>query len=78
MSVGEQRMNVKFEAYFILLEDRLEFTHLTLGRTHKLIPPPWYKGEGGVGTPPPWVFVGLRYFEKVIPAIDILLCRLHD
>ena len=27
---------------------------------------------------PPWVFVGLRYFEKVIPAINSLLCRLHD
>ena len=25
-----------------------------------------------------WVFVGLRYFEKVIQAIDSLLCRLHD
>ena len=32
-------------------------TSLTLGRTSKLIPPPWYKG--GFQEPLPWVFVGL-------------------
>ena len=34
-----------------------------LGRTSKVIPPPWYKARGGVdGPPPPWVFVMLQYF----------------
>ena len=36
------------------------------------------RGGGGLQEPLPWVFVGLRYFEKVIPPIDSLLCRLHD
>ena len=52
---------------------------LTLGRTCKLIPPPWYKGRGVVGIPPPpRVFVTLRYFEKFLPLIDSVLCRLQD
>ena len=32
-------------------------------------PPPWYKGGGGVT---------LRYFEKLLPLIDSVLCRLQD
>ena len=53
---------------------------LTLGRTSKLIPTAIQGGGGGGAWQEflPWVFVGLRYFEKVIPPIDSLLCRLHD
>ena len=43
---------------------------LTLGRTCKLSPPPWYKREGGGVT--------LRYFEKFLPWIDSMLCHLQD
>ena len=37
---------------------------LTLGRTCKFIPPPWYK-EGGWKPPPPRVFDMLQYFETM-------------
>ena len=37
---------------------------LTLGRTCKFIPPPWYKG-GGWKPPPPRVFDMLQYFETM-------------
>ena len=37
---------------------------LTLGRTRKFIPPPWYKGDGWkIG------FDMLQYFETVLPAV---------
>ena len=36
----------------------INFKRLTLGRTSKFIPPPWYKGDGGGGwmEPLPGVF----------------------
>ena len=33
------------------------FPLLTVGRTRKVIPPPWYKGKGGWWTPPPLEFL---------------------
>ena len=44
----------------------------------QLTPPPWYKVRGGGGWNPPSVFVTLRYFEKFLPLIDSVLCRLQD
>ena len=38
---------------------------LTLGRTCKFIPPPWYKGGGWKPPPPPRVFDMLQYFETM-------------
>ena len=38
---------------------------LTLGRTRKLIPPPWNKGGGWT---PPRVFDMLQYFETILPS----------
>ena len=37
---------------------------LTLGRTSKVIPPPWYKG-GAWMEPLPGVFDMLQYFETI-------------
>ena len=39
----------------------------SLGRTHKFIPPPWYKGIGGGGWMEPLsgVFDMLQYFETI-------------
>ena len=57
---------------------------LTLGRTSKLIPPPWYRarGVGGGGRrvdgTPLWVFVMLQYFEKFSPLVESLRCTLQD
>ena len=48
---------------------------LTLGRTAKFIPPPWYKGRGGGGVwmePLPVVFDMLRYFETILPLVESL------
>ena len=44
------------------------FLLLTLGRTCKFIPPPWYKGGGW--TPPPRGFDMLQYFETILPSRD--------
>ena len=41
------------------------FPLLTLGRIRKIIPPPWYKGKGGLMDPPPWVFEILQHFETI-------------
>ena len=44
---------------------------LTLGRTRKFIPPPWYKGDGWkIG------FDMLQYFETVLPAVGSLCSSL--
>ena len=49
---------------------------LTLGRTCKFIPPPWYRGggEGGRGwmEPLPGVFDMLQYFETILPLVESL------
>ena len=49
---------------------------LTLGRTRKRIPPPWYKG--GLLEPPPWVFAMLQYFGNILHLIDSPRCALQD
>ena len=41
---------------------------LTLGHTRKVIPPPWYKGEGLMQ--PPWVFDMLQYFGRILPSVE--------
>ena len=45
--------------------------HLTLGRTRKVVPPPWYKG-GGLMEPLPRVFDMLQYFETILPSLESL------
>ena len=50
------------------------FLLLTLGRTCKFIPPPWYKGVGWMD-PPPRVFDMLQYSKRFYlqwKAFDIL------
>ena len=46
--------------------------HLTLGRTRKVVPPPWYKGGGGLMEPPSRVFDKLQYFETILPSVESL------
>ena len=46
--------------------------HLTLGRTRKVVPPPWYKGRGGLMEPPSRVFDKLQYFETILPSLESL------
>ena len=48
---------------------------LTLGRTWKFIPPPWYKGGGWT---PPRVFDMLQYFETILPSEESLWSSLQD
>ena len=45
---------------------------LTLGRTRKVIPPPWYKGEGLIEPHPPphWVFDMFQYFKRILPSVE--------
>ena len=45
---------------------------VTLGRTRKFIPPPWYKGGGGWMEPLPGVFDMLQYFETILPLVETL------
>ena len=42
---------------------------LTIGRTSKFIPPPWYKGRM---EPLPGVFNMLQYFETILPLVESL------
>ena len=51
--------------------------HLTLGRTRKVVPPPWYKG-GGLMEPLPRVFDMLQYFETILPSLESLWYSLQD
>ena len=52
---------------------QINLTGLTLGRTRKFIPPPWYKGQGGVGIEPLHrVFDMLQYFETILPSVESL------
>ena len=47
---------------------------LTLGRTRKFIPPPWYKGARGRGVDgtEPRIFYMLQYFETILPSVKSL------
>ena len=55
------------------------FPLLTLWRTHKVIPPPWYKGKGGGGwRTPPWVFEILQHFETILPSVESFWSSLQD
>ena len=54
---------------------------LTLGRTRKFIPPPWYKGGGGgtgVDGTRPRVFDMLEYYETILPSVEGLWSSLQD
>jgi len=59
---------------------------LTLGRTRKFIPPPWYRkggGRGGAGwnrlmEPLPGVFDTLQYFETILPLVESLWSSYQD
>ena len=56
------------------------FNPWTLGRTSKLIPPSWYKGEregGGVATLP-WVFAVLQHLGNILFPIYSLIYDLQD
>ena len=50
---------------------------LTLGRTRRVIPLPWYKGK--VDGPPPLLDVCdmLQYFETILPSVEILYTGLY-
>ena len=43
---------------------------LTLGRTRKLIPPPWCKGKEGWLEPLPSVFLVIRHMSIILRLID--------
>ena len=42
---------------------------ITLGGTIELIPPTWSRG---LKHHPPWVFIVLQYFGKILPLVDSL------
>jgi len=47
---------------------------LTVGRTSKVKPPPWYKSwVAGVDGTLPWVFAVFQYFRKILPLIESAL-----
>jgi len=48
---------------------------ITLGGTIELIPPTWSRG---LKHHPPWVFIVLQYFGKILPLVDSLWCALED
>ena len=52
---------------------RVTMSHgvLTLRRTSKFIPPPWYK-RGGWMEPLPGVFDMLKYCETILPLVESL------
>ena len=45
---------------------------LTLRRTSKVTPPPWYRGGGGLMEPLPWVFAVVQYFGEILPLVESL------
>ena len=51
---------------------------LTLRRTHKFIPPLWYKGGGGVMEPLPTIFDMFQYFETLLPLVESLWSSQQD
>ena len=51
---------------------------LTLGRTRKFIPPPWYKGETRVDGTRPRGFDMLEYSETILPSAESLWSSLQD
>ena len=55
----------------------VHFGLLILGCTRKVIPPPWYKGGGGVDETPPSVFDMLQYFETILPSVKSLWSSLQ-
>ena len=61
----EGSLDLKRSYVFTLL------TVLTLGRTRKFIPPPWYRvGGGGWMEPLPGVFYMLLYFGKILLSME--------
>ena len=60
---GSQKNNSLLGTYLLIL------LVLTLGRTRKFIPLPWYKGGGERMEPLPRVFDKLHYFE-ISPLVD--------
>ena len=57
------------EAIFFYCFLIVPFLLLTLGRTCKFIPPPWYKGRW---MDPPRLFDMLQYFETILPSRDAI------
>ena len=53
------------------------FLLLTLGRTCKFIPPPWYKLVGWMD-PPTRVFDMLQCFEMILPSVESLWYSVQD
>ena len=43
---------------------------LTLGRTRKVRPPPWYKRGGGGLIDPPLFFDMLQYCGTILPSVE--------
>ena len=60
----EGSLDLKRSYVFTLL------TVLTLGRTRKFIPPPWYRVGGGWMEPLPGVFYMLLYFGKILLSME--------
>ena len=71
---GYQFINITLK-----LIDWLWAVALTLGRTCKFIPPPWYEGWRWIDPPPPpRVFDMLQYFETILPSVESLWSFLQD
>ena len=76
VSVGDDTGMDLFEGNAIRkIELRITFTaNVSLRRTRKSIPLPWYKGVGGGGVlePFPKGFDMLLYFETILPLVESL------
>ena len=75
-TVGTQRERFLREECAVRAREREEATAspimLTLGRTRKFIPPPWYKVGGAGMEPLPGVFDMFQYFETILPLVESL------
>ena len=61
----------------LVLESNEQHYNLTIRRTCKFIPPPWYK-RGGWCSPPLGFFDMLQYFEMILPSVESLWSSLQD
>ena len=71
LKYSKELLDYKFKNAKTYLIIRVTMSHglLTLRRTSKFIPPPWYKG-GGWMEPHHGVFDMLKYFETILPLVE--------
>ena len=71
LKYSKELLDYKFKNAKTYTIIRVTMSHgvLTLRRTSKFIPPPWYKG-GGWMEPHHGVFDMLKYFETILPLVE--------